>query len=150
MTFDQVDAALAAGISAFEEILTRRACDVIAIGEMGIGNTTSASAIVGALTDTIAQDVVGRGTGINDARLDRKIAVVKHALDRFSERDWRSIARQVGGFEILGLTGVILAAARHRVPVVLDGFIVAASALLAYKIAPAARDYLICAPSFCV
>lgn len=145
MTYQQVDASLIAGISAFEDVMARRAYDVISLGDMGIANTTSAAAIVAALTGNRAEDVVGRGTGIDDARLAHKVAVVERALERFTERDWRAVAHQVGGFEIVGLAGLILAAARRRIPVVLDGFIVSASALLAYDIAPAVRDYCIAA-----
>lgn len=143
MTFEQSGTAIAYGIAAFHHLMERRRYDVVALGEMGIGNTTSAAAMIGALTGATAADVVGRGTGIDDTVFARKIAVVDAALQRFAARDWRSIACEVGGFEIVGLAGVILAAARHRIPIVLDGFIVAAAALLAYRIAPATRDYCI-------
>ncbi len=145
MSPTDVDAALAAGISAFEEILARRAIDVVALGEMGIGNTTSASAVVAALANAAVDEVVGRGTGIDDDGLARKAAVVDRALARFDASDGRTVAAEVGGFEIVGLAGVILAAARRRVPIVLDGFIVSAAALVARAIAPDALDYCIAA-----
>ena len=141
----QVDAALDAGIVAFERLFDVRPYDVLALGEMGIGNTTSAAAIVAAFTAANPADVVGYGTGVDAAAFDRKIATVERALARFEPRDWRTIAREVGGFEIVGLAGTMIAAARRRVPVVLDGFIVAAAALIACAIAPDIRDYCIAA-----
>jgi nicotinate-nucleotide--dimethylbenzimidazole phosphoribosyltransferase len=141
----EVDAALAAGMRLYEERIAPRGYDVLAIGEMGIANTTSASAIVAAFTGASIDDVAGRGTGIDDAGLARKAAVLRTALARSAKRDWRSVAREFGGFEIVGLAGVVLAAARKRVPVVLDGFITSASALLAAEIAPDARGYFIAA-----
>jgi nicotinate-nucleotide--dimethylbenzimidazole phosphoribosyltransferase len=119
--------------------------DVLALGEMGIGNTTSASAIVAAFTGKPAAGVVGRGTGVDDTRLQRKIAVVERALGRIQDFTWDEIASEVGGFEIVGLAGVILSAARARIPVVLDGFIVAAAALIAGAIAPQSLGYCIAA-----
>lgn len=141
----QVEASLAAGIAVFERLFAGRAYDVLALGEMGIANTTSAAAVVAALTGADARRVVGRGTGIDDAGLERKVATVRTALARFTERDWHAVAREVGGFEIVGMAGIMLAAARRRIPVVLDGFIVSAAALLACALAPATRDYLIAA-----
>ena len=140
-----VDAALVAGIVAFERLFERRQYDVVALGEMGIGNTTSAAAVVAALSGAPAADVVGYGTGIDATAFARKIATVERALARFEPRDWRTVAREVGGFEIVGMAGFLIAAARRRVPVVLDGFIVAAAALIACGIAPAIRDYCIAA-----
>jgi nicotinate-nucleotide--dimethylbenzimidazole phosphoribosyltransferase len=145
MASDAVDTAIAAGVTAFERVRAETSFDVIAIGEMGIANTTAAAAIVAAFTGAAPETVVGRGTGIDDARLARKVAVVRGALARVDAHDWRSVAAQVGGFEIVGLAGVILAAARERVPVVLDGFIVSAAALLARAIAPASTGYCIAA-----
>jgi len=145
MTSDQVDSALWAGISAFNRLFERRSYDVLALGEMGIANTTSAAAIVAALTGAAPREVVGRGTGVDAAGLERKVATVNAALERFHGRDWRTVACEVGGFEIVGMAGVLLAAARRRVPVLLDGFIVAAAALLAHGIAPDAKDYWIAA-----
>jgi nicotinate-nucleotide--dimethylbenzimidazole phosphoribosyltransferase len=140
-----VDAALSAGIVAFERLFERRHYDVVALGEMGIGNTTSAAAVVAALTGARAADIVGYGTGIDAAAFARKVATVERALARFEPRDWRTVAREVGGFEIVGMAGFLIAAARRHVPVVLDGFIVAAAALIACGIAPAIRDYCIAA-----
>jgi len=128
MTAQQVDAALAAGIAVFEENIWPHRYDVLAVGEMGISNSTSASAIVAALTDSPIDSVTGRGTGVDDAGLARKAAVLRMALARCRTRDWRTVAREVGGFEIVGLTGVILAAAR-----------------IAREIAPQSQGYFVAA-----
>jgi nicotinate-nucleotide--dimethylbenzimidazole phosphoribosyltransferase len=137
--------ALAAGITVFEKCMRRTPFDVLALGEMGIGNTTSASAIICAFTGQPPSAIVGRGTGVNDERLARKIAITEQALARIRDFSWEEIAAEVGGYEIVGLAGVLLAAARARIPIVLDGFIVAASALIAQAIAPQAMGYCIAA-----
>lgn len=142
---DALPDVLAAGAAAFTAVRERHAFDVLALGEMGIGNTTSAAAIVAALTGVPAADVVGRGTGIDDERLARKIAIVERAVGRCRTRAWDEVASEVGGYEILGLAGMMLCAARARIPIVLDGFIVAAAALIAAAIAPAVLDYCIAA-----
>lgn len=136
---------LAAGTAAFDEVRERAAFDVLALGEMGIGNTTSAAAIVAAFTGKPVRDVVGRGTGIDNERFARKVGAVERALARCSDFTWDEIASEMGGYEIVGLTGVILNAARARIPIVLDGFIVAAAALIAGAIAPASLGYCIAA-----
>jgi nicotinate-nucleotide--dimethylbenzimidazole phosphoribosyltransferase len=136
---DDLGYVLAAGTAAFDEVRERAPFDVLAIGEMGIGNTTSAAAIVAAFTGKPVREVVGRGTGIDDERLARKIAAVERALARCNDFTWDEIASEMGGYEIIGLAGVILNAARARIPVVLDGYIVAAAALIAGAIAPAAH-----------
>jgi len=111
---------------------------------MGIGNTTAASAITAVITGAPAEQVTGRGTGVDDATLARKIAVVRRALEvnRPDPRDGVDVLAKVGGFEIGGLVGVILAGAARRVPVALDGFIAGAAALLAVTLAPASRHAL--------
>jgi len=111
---------------------------------MGIGNTTAASAIAAAITGATAERVTGRGTGADDAMLARKVAVVRRALEvnRPDARDGLDVLAKVGGFEIGGLAGVILAAAARRVPVALDGFIAGAAALIAVTLAPASRHAL--------
>jgi nicotinate-nucleotide--dimethylbenzimidazole phosphoribosyltransferase len=142
---DAVDRVLAAGETAFAALRERTPFDVLALGEMGIANTTAAAAIVAACTGAPVARVVGRGTGIDDARLAVKVAVVERALARVDRSDVVSIASELGGYEIVGLAGVILCAARARIPIVLDGFIVAAAALLAQRIAPQTIDYCIAA-----
>src|SRR5438128_1427115 len=115
-----------------------------ATGEMGIGNTTAASAIAAAITGAGPERVTGRGTGVDDATLARKVDVVRRALavNVPDARDGLDVLAKVGGFEIAGLVGVILAGAARRVPVVLDGFISGAAALVAVTLAPDARHAL--------
>jgi len=145
MTSEQVDAALAAGAAAVTAMRARRPLEALALGEMGIGNTTSAAALTAALCDASAERTVGRGTGIDDERLERKIEIVRAAVARVAGRSWQAIVCEVGGFEIVALAGAILTAARARIPVVLDGFIVASAALVARAIAPHAIGYCIAA-----
>jgi nicotinate-nucleotide--dimethylbenzimidazole phosphoribosyltransferase len=140
-----VDAMLRAGMTVFERVRERADPQAIALGDMGIGNTTSAAALICAFADAAPEDVVGRGTGLDDEGLRRKLAVVSNAVERVRGRDWRAIASEIGGYEIVGLAGVLLAAAQAGVPILLDGFIVAAAALLARAIAPTAIEYCIAA-----
>lgn len=146
MVPEEADAALAAGMDVFARVAARFDPQIVALGDMGIGNTTSAAAVICAMTGAAPEDVCGRGTGVDDEGLRRKHAAVKSALERLGgERHWRAVAAQAGGYEIVGLAGVLLAAAKARVPILLDGFIVGASALLARAIAPTAVEYCIAA-----
>ena len=115
-------------------------------GDMGIGNTTASAAVICALTQLDPQDVVGRGTGVDDAGLDRKRDAVRRALEvnagEIGKGPVEALAA-VGGLEIAGLVGVILEAAASRRPVVIDGFISGAAALVAARIAPASVNYMI-------
>lgn len=142
---DRLDAVLACGTAAHDAVRERAPFDVLAVGEMGIGNTTCASALVAGLTGADPDAVTGRGTGIDDERRARKLGAIRAALARCGDRSWQTLASEAGGFEIVGLAGVILRAAAERIPVLLDGFIVAAAALIAVAIAPASREYLIAA-----
>ena len=121
--------------------------DCVGTGEMGIGNTTAASALTAALTGADPAMVTGRGTGVADEVWVRKVEAVREALavNRPDAGDALGVLAAVGGFEIAGLAGVILAGAARRVPVVLDGFIATAAALVAARLAPATRSYLIAA-----
>jgi nicotinate-nucleotide--dimethylbenzimidazole phosphoribosyltransferase len=143
MTREQVLAAIAAGAGLVDDA----APDCAGTGEMGIGNTTAASALTAALTGADAAAVTGRGTGIDDAGWAHKVAVVRQALatNRAHPRDPLGVLAALGGFEIAGLVGVVLAAAARRVPVVLDGFIATAAALVAVRLRPPAREYLVAA-----
>ncbi|MGC8486478.1 MAG: nicotinate-nucleotide--dimethylbenzimidazole phosphoribosyltransferase, partial [Candidatus Baltobacteraceae bacterium] len=123
----------------------RAGTDLLCLGEMGIGNTTVAAALAAGLFGGAGADWAGRGTGIDDATYARKRSVVQAGVARCGRYDWRSCAREVGGFEILGLAGAMLAAAAARIPVVLDGFIVASAALLASRIEPNVSGYFIAA-----
>lgn len=122
-----------------------RGCTVVGTGDMGIGNTTAASAIVAAVTGAPVRDVTGRGTGIDDLTWERKVGVIERALavNRPDPADPLGVLAKVGGYEIGAIAGVILGAAARRQPVVIDGFISGAGALLAVTLCPAVRDYLI-------
>lgn len=139
MTREQALAALEVGRNTFQP------CQLAGMGEMGIGNSTSAAAIVAAATGRPAAEVVGRGTGIDDATLARKTAVVEQALQlhKPDRGDGLSLLISIGGFEIGALAGAMLAAGAARVPIVLDGFISTAAALVAVRLCPAVKDYLI-------
>ena len=143
MTRAQALQALETGARLAEQALDAGA-DLLATGEMGIGNTTAASAIAAAITGAGPERVTGRGTGVDDATLARKVDVVRRALavNVPDARDGLDVLAKVGGFEIAGLVGVILAGAARRVPVVLDGFISGAAALVAVTLAPDARHAL--------
>lgn len=144
MSSEQAARSIEAGIEVFEEEL-RKGLDIVGTGDMGIGNTTSSSAIVAAITGEKVERVTGRGTGIDDAALKAKVRVIKKALKVNSpnKNDPLDVLAKVGGFEIGGLAGVVLGAAAHRIPVVIDGFISTAGALLATELAPLAKQYII-------
>ena len=119
--------------------------DLLATGDMGIGNTTASSAITSVLVGVSPERSTGRGTGVTDAVLARKIGVVRRAIEvnRPDPGDPLGVLAKVGGFEIGFLAGIILGGAVAQKPVVLDGFISGAAALLACAINPAARQYLV-------
>jgi nicotinate-nucleotide--dimethylbenzimidazole phosphoribosyltransferase len=119
--------------------------DVLAVGEMGIGNTTASSAIVASLTGRPPAEVTGRGTGLDAAGVARKVAVIETALARHhpDPSDLIGVLVAVGGLEIAALVGALLAASGHRIPVVLDGFITGAAALVAARLAPGILPTLI-------
>jgi nicotinate-nucleotide--dimethylbenzimidazole phosphoribosyltransferase len=118
---------------------------LIGTGDMGIGNTTASAAITSVMTGQPVAEVTGRGTGIDDATHARKVSVIQQALDRHrpDRADALDVLAKVGGLEIGGLAGLILGAAAARVPVVLDGFIAGAAALIAIGLQPICSDYLI-------
>ena len=118
--------------------------DIVAGGDMGIGNTTAAAALVAAVTGRPVPAVTGRGTGIDDARFEAKVRAIQVALDvnQPDRRDGVDLLAKVGGFEIGVLAGVYLGAAARRIPIVLDGVISTAAALVAQVLAPPLREYL--------
>lgn len=120
-------------------------CNLIAFGEMGIGNTSAAAAIMAAMMQLNVADCVGRGTGINAETLARKLALIEQALQlhQHALTGPKAVLACLGGFEIVQMTGAILAAAERKMLVVIDGFIATAAALVAVNIAPNVRDYLI-------
>jgi nicotinate-nucleotide--dimethylbenzimidazole phosphoribosyltransferase len=146
MTRAQAVAALEAGIAIADE-LAARGVTLVATGEMGIANTTSAAALAAHFTGASAEVVTGRGTGVDDAGLERKIVAVRRALALHSAAaaDPLDALARLGGFEIAGLAGLVLGAAARRVPVLVDGFISSAAALAAVRLAPAAAGYLVAA-----
>jgi len=146
MTRTQALDAIEAG-SAVVEAEVARGLDIIGTGDMGIGNTTASSAICAAIIGKPVSEVTGRGTGIDDRQLAHKVKVIEQALavNQPDPDDALDVLSKVGGFEIGGLVGVILAAAAHRIPVVIDGFISGAAALIATRLSPLSKDYLIAA-----
>ncbi len=145
MTREQAEQAILAGVDLVEKY--HKDLDIIGTGDMGIGNTTPSSAIVSVITGTDAEQVTGRGTGIDDASLKNKVAIVRKAIsvNKPNRSDALNVLAKVGGFEIGGIVGVVLGAALHRIPVVVDGFISTAGALIAAELCPAVKDYLIAA-----
>jgi nicotinate-nucleotide--dimethylbenzimidazole phosphoribosyltransferase len=146
MTREQTRRAIEIGISLVEAERARGA-DLIGTGEMGIGNTTAASAIVAALTGAVVESVTGAGTGVDSAGRRRKIDAIRRALtvNQPDPADPLDTLAKVGGFEIAGLVGVILAGAAYRLPVILDGFIAGAAALVAVRLKPEVRSALLAA-----
>ena len=146
MTRDQAAASILSGVEIVETEIGR-GLDILATGDMGIGNTTPSAAIACAVTGKSATEIVGRGTGVDDAGLRRKILAVENALsvNRPDPCDGLDLLAKVGGFEIGGLAGAILGAAANRRPVVIDGFISTAAAIIAAVLAPQVKDYLIAA-----
>lgn len=124
-----------------------RGLDIVATGDMGIGNTTASAAIVAVMTGLPVAQVVGRGTGIDDHGLQRKISVIEQAVatNRPDANNALDVLQKVGGLEIAGLAGVMIAAASRRIPIVVDGFISTAAAMIAVGLNPRVRDYLISA-----
>ena len=146
MTSKQAEQAILAGVDVVEAEI-KKGLDIVGTGEMGIGNTTPSAAIAAVLTGIAPAKLAGRGTGVDDEGLKRKIDAIERALEvnKPDPKDGLDILAKVGGFEIAGLVGVILGAAANRKPVMVDGFISTAAAMIAVTIAPAARAYLISA-----
>jgi nicotinate-nucleotide--dimethylbenzimidazole phosphoribosyltransferase len=144
MTRTQALEALAAGIELAAE-LAAEGTGLLVLGEMGIGNTTAASALCAALLPAGPERVCGRGTGIDDERLAHKLAVVRAALARHAPTpdDPLGALAALGGFELALLAGVALGAAARRLVILLDGFVVGAAALVAARLAPAALGSMI-------
>jgi nicotinate-nucleotide--dimethylbenzimidazole phosphoribosyltransferase len=142
----EAEEALQVGVDIFNEEYAR-GLDIVATGDMGIGNTTPSAAIAAVMTGLPVTQVTGRGTGVDDAGLAHKIKIIEQALrvNQPDANDALDVLRKVGGLEIAGLAGVMIAAASRRVPVVVDGFISTAAAMIAVGMAPSVRDYLISA-----
>ncbi len=141
MSAEQATQAIQSGLDIIQSEI-RRGLDILMVGEMGIGNTTSASAIIAALTGKPPAEVTGRGTGVDDAALAHKIDVIEKALALHAPADVDTLAK-VGGLEIGVMAGLMLGAASERVPVVIDGLISTAAALIAQQLEPDVTHYLI-------
>ncbi|MCX5697832.1 MAG: nicotinate-nucleotide--dimethylbenzimidazole phosphoribosyltransferase [Candidatus Omnitrophica bacterium] len=146
MSREEAVKSIEAGIDILEEEFSR-GVDIIGTGEMGIGNTTAASAITAVFTKKLVDNLTGRGAGLDNQGLQNKIEIIKKVLkvNNPNPNDPIDVLAKVGGFEIGGLAGIILAAASRKIPVVIDGFISGAAALIAYHIEPKSKDYMIAA-----
>ena len=145
MSRESAERALAAGIRLLDDERSGPGVDIVGCGEMGIGNTTSAAALIAAVTGRAPAAVTGRGTGADDTTYARKVRAVERALEVNAPdpADGVGLLAALGGYEIGVLAGVYLAAARMRVPAVMDGVISGAAALVAAAIAPGAGDYIV-------
>ncbi|MBT4510912.1 MAG: nicotinate-nucleotide--dimethylbenzimidazole phosphoribosyltransferase [Chloroflexi bacterium] len=144
MTRQQAIDAIESGIDVIEAEITK-GLNIVGTGDMGIGNTTASAAICASITGTPVAQVTGRGTGLGDDQLSDKIKMIESALEmnKPDSKDAIDVLAKVGGFEIGGLAGVILGAAANRIPVVIDGFISGAAALIAATLCPQATAYMI-------
>ncbi|AKV02213.1 Nicotinate-nucleotide--dimethylbenzimidazole phosphoribosyltransferase [Labilithrix luteola] len=140
MSLAEANVALEIGVQAARDVAS---FDALGVGEVGIGNTTSAAALICALTGLDPRDVVGRGTGLDEAGIANKVSVVRDALARLVSRDPIHVLSEVGGFELAAMAGFIVEAARARRLVVLDGFLSCASAIVAHAIDPAVTSFLV-------
>ena len=143
MKRETAEAAILTGFELASDLL-KRGVEILGTGDMGIGNTTPSAAIGVVLTQKSVAEMVGRGTGVDDEGLMRKKEVIRRAIEvnHPDPNDGLDILSKVGGFEIGGITGCILAGAYHSRPVVIDGFISTAGALIANALCPAVKDYL--------
>ncbi len=145
MSREQAVQALEAGISVAQDLSA--ATDLFGTGDMGIGNTSPSSAMVAAFCRMPVAEVVGRGTGLDDTQLKSKITILEKslAINQPDSTDPLDVLSKVGGFEIAGIAGLIIGAAAAGKPIVIDGFISTAGALLAGRLAPKSKDYMIAA-----
>jgi len=143
MTVAEARAALAVGRRLFEQA---GLVGIALVGDMGIGNTTTSAALAATFLGCSPSDVIGRGTGVDEAGLARKLAVIDLGLARHGHlTDPLETLAALGGLEIAAMTGTMLAAAARRVPILLDGFIATVAALVAARLDPAVRPYFIAA-----
>jgi len=144
MSREMAEESVFIGYQIFNKAFSEKKINLIGLGEMGIGNTTASSAIIGVLTGEKIEDVVDVGTGLHPEEVQHKISVIKKAIEinQPNPEDPIDVLAKVGGFEIGGLVGCILAASAKRIPVVTDGLISGACSLLAVKLIPIVRDYL--------
>lgn len=144
MTREEAVKAVEVGIEiAIEQI--EKGVNLLGIGEMGIGNTTPATAIVSVFGDINPAEITGKGAGVGEGGISHKAAIIRKSieLNKPNATDGIDVLGKVGGLEIAGMTGVILAAAANRIPVVIDGYISTAAALIAHSLEPKSKDYMI-------
>ncbi len=144
LTREEAVAGIEAGIEIVDALVDQEPLHLLGTGDMGIGNTTPSAAIIAAFSGLPVAEVTGRGTGIDDAELAHKIEVIERglAVNRPDPSDPVDVLAKVGGLEIGGLAGLVIGAAAHGVPVICDGLISTAGAVIACELAPVARDYL--------
>jgi len=144
MTREQAISSIEAGIEIVDEILQEQPLDVLGTGDMGIGNTTPSTAIIACYSNYPVKQLTGTGTGIDDNVLARKIQLIEDSIKihRPDPSDPIDVLHKVGGFEIGGICGLVLGAAHHKIPVICDGLISTAGALLAVELCPTAKEYL--------
>ena len=142
LTFQEASDCLARAAAIVAEAI-EAGTDIVAIGEMGIGNTTSAALLMHRLASASLADCVGAGTGLDADGIARKLAVAERAAARSDATAPLDVLTEFGGYEIAMMTGAVLGSARHRRPVIIDGFIATVAALVAVRLQPAARDYCV-------
>ncbi len=144
MTREQAELSIQAGIEIVEELLQDGPIDLLGTGDMGIGNTSPSTAIIAVYSGLPVARVAGRGTGLDNAGFDKKVAAIEQGLahNQPDPGDPVGVLAKVGGLEIGGLAGLVIGAASLGIPVVCDGFISTAGALIACELAPSAREYL--------
>lgn len=144
MTREETISAIEVGINLVKE-LKNKGYNIIATGEMGIGNTTTSSAIASVLLDMPVELVTGKGAGLSSKGLERKIHVIKESikLNKPNREDPLDVLSKVGGLDIAGLVGVFIGGAAFKIPIVIDGFISAVAALIAVRIKPEVIDYIL-------
>ncbi|MEI8632849.1 nicotinate-nucleotide--dimethylbenzimidazole phosphoribosyltransferase [Vibrio sp. PP-XX7] len=142
MSMKQVETGLELGRNVVTEMI-EQGSNLVMFGEMGIGNTSSAAAIMASLTHVDVADCVGFGTGISEAQYQKKIALVTQGVVRARGQSPKTVLSEVGGYEIVQMVGAFLAATERQVPILVDGFIASVAALVAIRLAPAARELMI-------
>ncbi|EKQ53399.1 MULTISPECIES: nicotinate-nucleotide--dimethylbenzimidazole phosphoribosyltransferase [unclassified Clostridium] len=143
MSYDEAIRAILIGIECVKK--AKDSCyEILGVGEMGIGNTSTSSAVLSALTGIKVEEVVGRGAGITDEAFENKKKVIKQAIQINNpvKNDPIDVVSKIGGFDIAAMAGVFLGAAYYKIPVVIDGFISAVAALIAYRLNSKTRDYM--------
>ncbi len=146
MAYEDAKRSIETGMEVIEHEADR-GMDIVGMGDMGIGNTTASSAIVAVITGETIGKVTGRGTGIDEVGFERKVREIGEAIriNKPNKKDPIDVLAKVGGFEIGGMAGAMLEAASRRIPVVIDGLISGAAALIAYELDHAVKDYMIAA-----